>query len=56
MCPCQIDSLFGQPIQHPECGAHSAGIENPNSIGFMARRYSKRKPPVCGRDPERRFR
>ena len=26
---------MGQPIQQPECGAHSAGIENPRSVGFI---------------------
>src|ERR1700731_2258295 len=34
MAPRQIDSRLGQPIQHRECGAHSAGIENPRSAGL----------------------
>jgi GST-like protein len=36
MCPCQIDSRCGQPIQHPEWGAHSAGIEKPRLAGFAS--------------------
>jgi GSH-dependent disulfide-bond oxidoreductase len=47
MWPCQIDSRFGQPIQHPECGAHSAGIENPNSVGFIYQRYINREAPAA---------
>src|SRR5271163_3833326 len=37
MCPCHSDSRCGQPIQQPECGAHSAGMVNPRSDGFMRR-------------------
>src|SRR5277367_5258643 len=37
MCPCHMDSRFGQPIQHRECGAHSAGMVKPRSAGFMFR-------------------
>src|SRR5580698_8499869 len=56
MYPCQMDSRLGQPIQHPECGTHSAGIENPKSIGFIRRRYNKHEPPVAGHHSGRQFR